>query len=162
MAQKRCPSRAVRRAAALGVLALCVLATSCGEAPTPPFAVVQNYLNDIGAGNYAGACGLLDETAREAPLKAANPRITCAKVFVRCLPDNVIRLAHDQTQLLYASIQLNLKGHTASAAVGGTTVARAIRHVTLADQQGIWKLTSYGEAIRRCDLNKAARRRASR
>ena len=24
------------------MLALCVLATSCGEAPTPPFAVVQN------------------------------------------------------------------------------------------------------------------------
>jgi hypothetical protein len=119
---------------------------------------VQNYLNDIGAGNYAAACGLLDKTTREAPLKAAKPRITCAKVFVRCLPDNVIRLAHDQTQLLYASIQLKITGHTASAALGGTTVARAIRNVTLADQQGIWKLTSYGKAVRHCQLNKARRR----
>jgi len=156
--QKRRSGRASRRAAALTALALCVLATSCGESPTPPFAVVQNYLNDIGAGNFAAACGLLDKTAREAPLKAAKPRITCAKVFVRCLPDNVIRLAHDQTQLLYASIRLNITGHTASAALGGTTVARAIRNVTLADQQGIWKLTSYGQAVRQCRLNKARRR----
>lgn len=148
----------MRRAGALIVLALCVLATSCGEAPTPPFAVVQNYLNDIGAGNYPAACGLLDKSAREAPLKAAKPRITCAKAFVRCLPDNVIRLAHDQTQLLYANIQVNVKGDTASAAVGGTTVARAIRNVTLADQQGTWKLTSYGKAVRDCRLNKAPRR----
>ena len=140
------------------MLALCVLATSCGEAPTPPFAVVQSYLNDIGAGNYDAACGLLDRSAREAPLKAAKPRITCAKVFLRCLPDNVIKLAHDQTQLLYASIQVNVKGHTASAVVGGTVVARAIRNVTLADQQSIWKLTSYGKAVRECHLNKARHR----
>jgi hypothetical protein len=59
---------------------------------------------------------------------------------------------------LYASIQLNITGHTASAAVGGTTVARAIRGVTLADQQGTWKLTSYGKGIRHCRLNKARRR----
>ena len=119
---------------------------------------MQNYLNDIGAGNYDGACGLLDKRARDAPLKSAKPRITCAKVFVRCLPDNVIRLARDQTQLLYASIQLNVTGKTASATVGGTVVARAIRNVTLADQQGIWKLTSYGQAVNRCRLSKPRHR----
>ena len=119
---------------------------------------MQNYLNDVGAGNYAGACGLLDKRARDAPLKSAKPRITCAKVFVRCLPDNVIRLARDQTQLLYASIRLNVTGKTASATVGGTVVARAIRNVTLADQQGIWKLTSYGQAVNRCRLSKARHR----
>jgi hypothetical protein len=149
-------SSAVRRAAGLIALALCIAA--CGESPTPPFQVVQNYLNDIGAGNYDGACGLLDKRARDAPLKSAKPRITCAKVFVRCLPDNVIRLARDQTQLLYASIQLNVTGKTASATVGGTVVARAIRNVTLADQQGIWKLTSYGQAVNRCRLSKPRHR----
>jgi hypothetical protein len=157
--QKRRSGRALRRAAALTALALSVLTTSCGESPTPPFAVVQNYLNDIGAGNYAAACGLLDKSAREAPLKAAKPRVTCAKVFVRCLPDNVIRLTHDQTQLLYASIQLNVTGKTATASVGGTVVARAIRNVTLAEQQGTWRLTSYGQAVRHCNLNKARHRR---
>ena len=121
---------------------------------------MQNYLNDIGAGNYAAACGLLDKSAREAPLKAAKPRVTCAKVFVRCLPDSVIRLAHDQTQLLYASIQVNVTGKTANADVSGTAVARAIRNVTLAEQQGsTWRLTSYGQAVRHCDLNKARHRR---
>ncbi len=146
--------------AALIALALCVLATSCGESSTtPPVDVVQSYLNDLGAGNYAAACGLLDKSAREAPLKAAKPRVTCAKVFVRCLPDNVIRLTHDQTQLLYASIQLNVTGKTATASVGGTVVARAIRNVTLAEQQGTWRLTSYGQAVRHCNLNKARHRR---
>jgi hypothetical protein len=146
----------MRRAAGLIALALCIAA--CGESPTPPFQVVQNYLNDIGAGNYDGACGLLDKRARDAPLKSAKPRITCAKVFVRCLPDNVIRLARDQTQLLYASIQLNVTGKTASATGGGTVVARAIRNVTLTDQQGIWKLTSYGQAVNRCRLSKPRHR----
>ena len=143
----------MRRAVGLIALALCVAA--CGESSTtPPVDVVQNYLNDLGAGNYAAACGLLDKRARDAPLKSAKPRITCAKVFVRCLPDNVIRLARDQTQLLYASIQLNMTGNTASASVSGTAVARAIRSVTLAEQQGTWKLTSYGQVVRRCRLSK--------
>jgi hypothetical protein len=115
---------------------------------------VQNYLNDVGAGNYAGACALLDERAREAPLQSVRPRITCPKAFVRCLPDNVIRLARDQTQLLYASIQITTNGDKASAVVGGTSVARAIRRVTLAEKQRVWYLTSYGRAVQRCDLTK--------
>ena len=139
---------------ACAALALAAFAVGCGEAPTPPFDVVQSYLNDLGAGNYAGACGLLDKRAREAPLKSARPRIDCAKVFVRCLPDNVIRLAHDQTQLLYASIDLNVSGDKASAVVGGTVVARAIKKVTLANEAGTWKLTSYGQAVHRCRLTK--------
>jgi len=141
-----------------GLIALALCVAACGEAPTPPFQIVQNYLNDVGAGNYAGACGLLDKHAREAPLLSAKPRITCAKVFVRCLPDNVIRLTRDQTQLLYASIHLNVTGKTATANVGGTVVARAIRSVTLAQQQGTWKLTSYGQAVSRCRLAKGRHR----
>jgi hypothetical protein len=141
------------RAAAL--LALVLGVVGCGESSTtPPVDVVQNYLNDVGAGNYAAACGLLDKHTRDAPIKAAKGRITCPKVFVRCLPDNVIRLARDQTQLFYASIQLNVNGNSASAAVSGTEVARAIKKVTLANERGNWKLTDYGEAVRRCHLKK--------
>lgn len=149
--RRKAISAGIRAGAAL---ALAVLAVGCGEAPTPPFQVVQNYLNDVGAGNYAGACGLLDKGAREAPLHSLRPRISCPKAFVRCLPDNVIRLARDQTQLLYASIDINTNGNKATAVVGGTAVARAIRRVTLAEKQGVWYLTSYGRAVERCDLKK--------
>ncbi|HET7052133.1 MAG TPA: hypothetical protein VFI54_27935 [Solirubrobacteraceae bacterium] len=152
-------SAGIRAGAALA-LALCVV--GCGESSTtPPVDVVQNYLNDLGAGNFSGACALLDKRTREAPLRSVRPRITCGTVFARCLPDNVIKLTRDQTQLLYASIQLNVTGDTASADVSGTTVARAIRKVTLSNEQGNWKLTSYGHAVRGCHLAKP-RHRVSR
>jgi len=136
-------------------LALAVCAGGCGESSTtPPVDVVLNYLNDLGAGNFAGACALLDKRTREAPLKSVRPRIDCTKVFARCLPDTVTRLTRDQTQLLYASIQVNVAGDKASADVSGTAVARAIRRVTLADELGNWKLTSYGQAVHHCRLTK--------
>ena len=154
--RRKTVSAGIRAGAAIA-LALCVV--GCGESSTtPPVDVVQNYLNDLGAGNFSGACALLDKRARDAPLRSAKPRITCAKVFVRCLPDNVIRLARDQTQLLYASIQLNVTGETASASVSGTAVARAIRKVTLSNEQGNWKLTSYGHAVHGCRLAKPRHR----
>ena len=49
---------------------------------------------------------------------------------------------------------LNTNGNTATAVVGGTSVARAIRRVTLAEKQGVWYLTSYGRAVQRCHLTK--------
>ena len=141
------------------MLALALCGVGCGESSTtPPVDVVQNYLNDLGAGNYSGACALLDKRTREAPLRSVRPRISCSTVFARCLPDNVTRLTHDQTQLLYASIQVNVAGDTGSANVSGTTVARAIRNVTLANEQGNWKLTSYGQAVHQCRLSKPRRR----
>jgi hypothetical protein len=149
--------KTVSRAVAGLALALCVV--GCGESSTtPPVDVVQNYLNAVGAGNYSSACALLDKRTRESPLRSVRPRIGCPTVFVRCLPNNVIRLKRDQTQLLYASIQLNVSGDKASADVSGTTVARAIRKVTLADERGTWKLTSYGQAVHRCRLNRPRRR----
>jgi hypothetical protein len=135
-----------------------VCAVGCGESSTtPPVDIVQNYLNDLGAGNFTGACALLDTRTREAPLKSVRPRITCPTVFARCLPNNVTRLTRDQTQLLYASIQMNVTGHKASADVRGTAVARAIRRVTLADESGTWKLTTYGHAVQQCRQTKGRR-----
>jgi hypothetical protein len=140
-----------------------VCAVGCGESSTtPPVDVVQNYLNDLGAGNFTGACALLDKRAREAPLKSVRPRITCSTVFARCLPNNVTRLKRDQTQLLYASIQMNVTADRASADVSGTAVARAIRRVTLADERGNWKLTTYGHAVHQCRLTKRRPVRAVR
>ncbi len=127
----------------------------CGESSTtPPVDVVQNYLNALGGGNYSSACGLLDNRTREAPLRSVRPRIDCPTVFARCLPDRVTSLKRDQTQLLYASIAMNVSGDKASAALSGTDVARAIRKVTLAHEQGNWKLTSYGQAVHSCRLTR--------
>ena len=134
-------------------VALCVV--GCGESSTtPPVDVVQNYLNDLGAGNYSGACALLDKRTREAPLRSVRPRISCSTVFARCLPNNVTSLKRDQTQLLYASVQMNVTGVKASADLSGTAVAKSIRQVTLAQKRGNWKLTSYGQAVHRCHLTK--------
>jgi hypothetical protein len=153
--RRKAVSTGIRAGAAI---ALAFFVVGCGESSTtPPVDVVQNYLNDLGAGNFSGACALLDKRTREAPLRSVRPRITCATVFARCLPDNVTRLTRDQTQLLYASIQLNVTGDTASADVSGTTVARAIRKVTLSKERGNWKLTSYGQAVHRCRLAKSHR-----
>jgi ribonuclease PH len=49
----------------------------------------------------------------------------------------------------------------ADVTVGGTAVARAIREVTVADERGTWKLTSFGEALAQCQL-KQHRLRAAR
>ncbi len=138
---------------AVGVLAVAACLAGCGASTTtPPVEVVQNYLNQLGSGNYPGACVLLDKRARESSARLAGARVSCEKLFARCLPDTVTSLPKDQTQLFYSNIQVNTTGSKASATVSGTAVARAIRRVTLAEERGTWKLTSYGHAVDRCRL----------
>ncbi len=136
---------------AVGTLAVVACVVGCGASTTtPPVEVVQNYLNQLGSGNYAGACSLLDKRARESSTRLARPRVTCEKRFARCLPHTVTSLPKDQTQLFYSNIQVTTSDSKATATVSGTAVARAIRHVTLSDERGNWKLTSYGQAVDRC------------
>jgi hypothetical protein len=106
--------------------------------------VVDSYIRAIGEGNFANACGLLGHSAR-ASLKG-----NCQAVFARCLPNEARALARDQTQQLYANINLTTTGKTAVAVVTGTAVARTVRSVTLAEQGGNWRLTSPGEKLQRC------------
>jgi hypothetical protein len=135
----------------VGVLALAACMVGCGASTTtPPVEVVQNYLNQLGAGNYPGACALLAKQARDSSERLAGARVSCEKLFARCLPDTVTSLPKDQTQLFYSNVQVKTTDSKASATVSGTAVARAIRHVTLAEERGNWKLTSYGEAVDRC------------
>lgn len=137
------------RAVAMAALAVCVV--GCGASTTtPPIEVVQNYLNELGAGNYPGACALLDKRTRESSRRLTRSHVTCEKLFARCLPDTVTSLPKDQTQLFYSNVQVTTSGSQAKATVSGTAVARAIRHVTLAEERGNWKLTSYGQAVDRC------------
>jgi len=146
------------------VLGLCALSTmasitACGEAPTPPSEAVQNYLNALGAGNYTNACGFLDNQAREAFIRSKGTQSTCAGIFSRCLPHKTIVLKQDQTQLLYANIQATTAGASATAQVSGTLVADELKHVTLRNEQGGWKVTWFGQAIERCRLRGHHRRR---
>ena len=136
------------------VLAMVAAIAACGESPTPPSETVQNYLNALGAGNYVNACGFLDARARDALVRSAPIRTTCAGIFDRCLPHKTIALKQDQTQLLYASIDVSTSGSNAAAAVSGTLVATELKHVTLRNEQGVWMVTGFGEAIERCRLTR--------
>ena len=139
------------------VLGMCVLSmtaalAACGEAPTPPNEAVQNYLNALGAGNYTNACSFLDTRARESLIRAAPARSTCAGIFSRCLPHKTIVLGKDQTQLLYANIEVSRAGADATAQVSGTLVASELKRVTLINERAGWELTGFGQAIERCRL----------
>jgi hypothetical protein len=143
--------------AAIGVLAGC----DSGSGPPGPYNIVSNYLSQIAEGNYSNACGLLDTGVRDALLKRMGSRTTCSKLFVQCLPSKATNISRDQSQLLYATIQVATHHHKADATVAGTAVARAIKRVTLAKERRAWKLTSYGDALRRCP-HKEHRLRAAR
>jgi hypothetical protein len=131
----------MRRAALIAAIA--VLA-GCGSTAPTAYSVVNSYLTAIGEGNYSAACGLLDHAAR------ASLRPSCTALFKRCLVNKALALARDQTQQLYAGINLSTHGSTAVAAVRGTAVARTVRRVTLAERSGNWRLTSAGAAFRHC------------
>jgi hypothetical protein len=134
----------MRRATVAVVLVLAVLAAACGSNAPTAYSVVDSYIQAIGEGNYANACGLLDQSAR------ASLHGSCETVFARCLPNEAAALARDQTQQLYANINLTTTGKTAVAVVTGTAVARTVKSVTLAEQGGNWRLTSPGEKLQRC------------
>ncbi len=68
-------------------------------------------------------------------------------------------LKKDQTQLLYATVDISIDGAKASAQVSGTPVADAIKHFTLAEQRGNWTLTSYGQGLTGCRRPPAAKHR---
>jgi hypothetical protein len=141
------------RAATCGcVVVLIVVLSGCGDAPNPPIDIVQNYLNALGAGEYATACGMVDSQALETLLRAKHARVSCVKLFSRCLPNRSIVLKSDQTQLLYADINVSLsdKGTVANADTSATAVAAELKHVTLKHEHGIWKFTELGQAVERC------------
>jgi len=134
----------MRRALGAAILALAVLAAACGSTAPTAYNVVDSYIAAIGEGNWSNACGLLDHGAR------ASLHGPCQKVFARCLPNQAAALARDQTQQLYANIDLTTTGNTAVAVLSGTAVARTVRSVTLAEQGGNWHLTSPGAKLQRC------------
>ncbi|MFZ1995533.1 MAG: hypothetical protein WAU75_15585 [Solirubrobacteraceae bacterium] len=126
--------------------------SGCGDAPNPPIAIVQNYLNALGGGEYVSACGMVDGQALQALTRAKHVRMSCVKLLSRCLPNRSIVLKSDQTQLLYANINVSLSdnGTVADADTSATPVATELKHVTLKHEHGIWKVTGLGHAIEAC------------
>jgi hypothetical protein len=129
-----------------------VAALALAGCTTPPSAAelagnaAQKYVNALAAGYYRSACTLLDGRTR-ASLGGADG---CRKVLSRCLPYNAQVAKRDQSQLLYATVDVKVKHSRAQAALSGTAVARAVKSVTLARENGHWLLTSYGSAITGC------------
>jgi hypothetical protein len=138
------------------VAALAVAALMAGCGVTPPSTTeiaantVQRYVNALAAGYYTKACTVLDTHARESLSGPTGSRASCKTVLARCLPYNATVAKRDQSQLLYATVQVRIDHAKAKADVSGTTVARAIKQVTLAKERGSWTLTSYGAALRGC------------
>jgi hypothetical protein len=137
----------------------CVAA--CGQGGPTASDAVNNYMYALAEGNYAGACKLLAPGAREALKRSHGRRTSCEKLIARCLPNQVTRASHDQSQLLYATVLLTHDRGVMRASVSGTAAARATRQVTVAQRRGQWELTSPGGAISRCRLAGRHHRRGS-
>jgi hypothetical protein len=154
----------MRGAAAVAGLVVALGIAGCGESPTPPNAVVQNYLNALGGGNFTTACGMLDAGARDETLRSKHVHVSCPNLFRRCLPNRVVNLKRDQTQLLYAnmSVSLTSSGTVASVATSGTPVAGELKQVTLRHERQGWRLTSFGRVIEQCHLTAHHRRHKRR
>lgn len=135
-------------------MSLAAVVSGCGDTPNPPIAIVQNYLNALGGGYFATACGMADTHALDGLMRSKHAHGGCAKLFKRCLPNRSIVLKSDQTQLLYANINVSLSdnGKVANADTSATPVATELKHVTLKHEHGVWKFTGFGRAIERCQL----------
>jgi hypothetical protein len=152
------PGRWISRVGAVIAVAACVAACGGGSNFTPPNEVAVNYAYDLAEGSFGGACAQLDRSAR-ASIEHST-RISCARLFAHCLPTQASRINHDQAQLLYANVTLTMHGQNrADAVLSGTTVAKGIREVSLVEQRGVWRLTSYGRNIRRCTVRTERERR---
>jgi hypothetical protein len=149
-----------RGTAALGLVAGLA---GCGNSSVlSPVEVTQNYVYAIAEGNYSGACALLDPHTRETLVSWAGADVSCPRLFARCLRSTSTVLRHDQAQLLYANVDLQVSGSRADVRLSGTAVARAAREVTLVERHTQWRLTSPGRAITRCAHNWRRHRRRGR
>lgn len=138
---------AIRCAAAL---ALATYVVGCGASGSSPVETVQGYLSALAEGNYAGACAMLDSTARASLFRVIGQHASCSAVFKRCLPYVATTPQKDQSQLFYSTVDVSLDSRGAEAAVSGTPVADAVREVRLAEHRGVWILTSYGQGLKGC------------
>lgn len=138
----------IRVIAALTV-AVCVAA--CGDSNVvTPGDVAQNYVSALANGTYGGACAQFDAHTRAVLLTSAGSHVTCARLLSNCLPAKFKALASDQSQLLYATADVQQEGERAQVSLSGTAIGRATKQVTLRQERGRWLLTSPGDVVTRC------------
>lgn len=141
-----------------GLLILTMVAgiAGCGNANVvTPTDVAQSYVYAIAEGNYPGACALLDQRTRETLVASRRSRVSCPRLLACCLPKRTTALRRDQSQLLYANVDLRVSGSRADVRLSGTAAANATREVTLVHERAHCELTSPGAAIERCALRLA-------
>jgi hypothetical protein len=124
----------------------------CASSAPVPGNAVQSYLNDLAAGNYTAACGMLSGAARSALVatRGRHGQHGCPAIYRHCLPSNAAALKRDQTQLLFDNVQSFVDGSHARAVVKGTAVAREVRRVTLLRHRYRWFVVFPGRALERC------------
>jgi hypothetical protein len=141
----------VRGLIAAVTLALGIGVAACGNANVvTPTDITQNYVHAIAEGNFPGACALLEPHARSALLERAAAHRGCAALLRHCIPDRILILSGDQSQLLYVNVDIQAAGPRAQATLSGLPVARAIRRVALVRRRGRWELTTAGQTVIRC------------
>jgi len=146
--------------ALIGCLAALALAAGCGQYAPSPGDTAQNYETALAEGNYKGACGYLDPSAKAALSHRLGSRATCPEAMARCLPYQATIPQKDQSQLLFATILVSEHRSHASATLNGTAVANAIRQVSLLRKGAGWILTSYGRGFTACHQRRVKHRRA--
>lgn len=134
----------MRRLLIIVVLAACAV-SACGQGGPTAVDAVQNYVSAVAEGNFGSACAELDHHAQAALASFMRSPKSCAALLARCFPSQATQIAKDQTQLLYATVQINLHGSKGDALTGGTTVAKAVKEVGVISRKGQWELDSYGK-----------------
>lgn len=133
------------------ILGLAVGVVGCGASNVvTPSEVAQNYVYAVAEGNGSGACALLDARTRDTLVASTRSRRGCPALFARCLPKGSAILRRDQSQLLYANVDLRVSGAHADVRLSGTAAAKATKEVMLAHERTRWVLTSPGQFITRC------------
>jgi hypothetical protein len=134
------------------LIVLVALLAGCGTPPPGPGTVTENYVTNVAQGDFASACAALDAKTRQSLGRYMRSRAPCRVLLARCFPTQASVLQNDQLQLYYSNVNVTLSGSTARVQTSGTAVANRIRRVTLAQERGMWRLTSYGEE--RCQRSK--------
>ncbi|MGI8713893.1 MAG: hypothetical protein ACR2NR_12105 [Solirubrobacteraceae bacterium] len=134
------------------LLAVAACLVGCGSSSdvVSPIEVAQNYAYAMAEGNFPGACALLDGRTRASLISSTRWRAGCPRLFARCMPKQPKVSKRDQTQLLYATVDLRVHGDRADARLSGTSAASATREVTLVRRRARWLLTSPGQVIKTC------------
>jgi hypothetical protein len=133
------------RRALVALLLAAATVSACGQTGPTAVDAIQNYIGAVAEGNFASACGELDARAQHSLMRFMRSHQSCPVLLARCFPNRATLLRKDQTQLLYATVQINLHGSRGEALTGGTQVAKSVKEVGVISRRGQWKLDSYGK-----------------